>query len=148
MSHNPQQLNYWRDDLNSIKRRVAHADAQFEFTSCYLMRVTTESNNVNKITTEQKRCIEKMRTYRSDLLILLTETSLLTNQLTTALPNKTAHLKLALLSIPPQPITWYWSDSVYNSVQRLANLLERLGVMSDQLNKQLNKMIKICKSEL
>jgi hypothetical protein len=139
-----QQLNYWHDDLNSLKRRVSHADSQFEFTLYYLMRITAESNNTKEITIEQKRCIEKMRAYRNDLLILLAETGLLSTQLIDTMPDRASHLKIPLLFIPPQPIIWYWSDTVYNGVQRLSDLLERLGMMSDKLSKQLNKMEKIC----
>ena len=146
MDNKNKQLNYWLDDLRSLKTRVAQADVQFESISHYLIKIMNDSNMQNGMTVQKKRCIEKMQAYRSNLLILMTEIRLFNHTLRESLPKDQRKDEESILSVPPQPSNWYWSGNTYDGIQHLTSLLSRLGNFSDQLNKILNSMSRICKA--
>ena len=144
MTENNEQLNYWLEDLQSLKKQVACTDVHFESISHYLIRIMNDSGTQTGMTAQKKRCIEKMQAYRNSLLTLMAEIRLLKQILCENLPEELFDDD-PILKIPPQPSGWYWNGDTYTGIQRLTSLLGSLGNMSEQLEKMLNSMLYVCR---
>ena len=138
------KLEIWEEDLRNLQKRVAHTDLHFELISSYLIRIMNEANMHYGMTFAKKRCIEKMRIYRTELIRLMAETKTLWLLLKKELPENLFNLEKLVIAIPPEPLDWYWQGSVYDGIQRMTTLLDKLGNMSEYLKKTLNEMLLAC----
>ncbi len=138
-----EHMKYWIEDLKSLKQRVSNSDSHFSSVSFFLLKIINDSYIDNEVTSPKKRCIEKIQSYRHELIMLMGECRMLARMINDELPDD-FQVEIPPFSIPPAPSYWYWDQNTCDGVERLSSLLSKLGRLSDQIGENINSLLRTC----